>query len=252
MNPQSAPLSKRMEIILNIDFRVCRLPEALTTCRDAGPACRRDCSNGYRRQLLLQKHHLPLTTASRTGSWGQLIFHFFVFFLSCIQSIILNWDSISLGSMLPSRPNVRNGLPPRSRSAGRQRPAETLNYNHTRHDSLDVPSSPRHVPRQRSLAALPVHPSSGRSRPPVPQISSPPRPFPGAHRPKSDDSVASGTSSGSSFLDRMRGGGGYASSRTSLEDEEEPPKRGRRPETQRARDQHSGESSSIKILNFDG
>ncbi|KZT26238.1 hypothetical protein NEOLEDRAFT_1177659 [Neolentinus lepideus HHB14362 ss-1] len=155
--------------------------------------------------------------------------------------------------MLPSRPNnaskVGAGLrsAPRSRSVGRP----SHEYEREQLRTQAPPSSVRTLRPQRSAANLPSHSDRGRdatSRRMAPPVPSNPRARSQApsdrrreryHDDQASYSYKSGTesissrssvsSSGSSFLDRMKGRSGYASSRTSLEEDADSysPKQGR-------------------------
>ncbi|TFK54925.1 hypothetical protein OE88DRAFT_1732212 [Heliocybe sulcata] len=156
--------------------------------------------------------------------------------------------------MLPSRPNASRtgaGLPsaPRSRSVGRP----SYEYEREQPRSRALPSSERSVRPQRSAANLPsptsysdhaptAYRDRGRdatSRRAPPAMPSTPRAksqAPSDRRRERDydprvsytsgsesiSSMSSISSSGSSFLDRMKSRSGYASSRTSLEEDADP------------------------------
>lgn len=155
-----------------------------------------------------------------------------------------------MSSTRPSRPhNGGGGLPsgPRSRSVGRDRDAERM--PNPSQPPIPLPSLPRSLRPQRSLANLPSHvPSKSLSDarewsrpPPVPTRGHSPRSksFDVRDRPhgrnqqysgRSDTSSArsSGSdSSSSSLLDRMKAKSGYSSSRTSWEEDPEPERPGK-------------------------
>ena len=162
-----------------------------------------------------------------------------------------------MSSVRPSRPRNVGGLPsgPRARSVGRDvhRDSDT-NASVYSSRSVQPPTSyPRQIRPQRSLANLPSrsHLSTYSERPatrppPLPtyegsvrETNRDPRTpsrygrTDNAYGRRSQDSSSqasspvSETSSGSSFLDRMKNRSGETSSVTSVEDEPEPPKRGR-------------------------
>ncbi|KAJ7097966.1 hypothetical protein B0H15DRAFT_945517 [Mycena belliarum] len=125
-----------------------------------------------------------------------------------------------------SRPaGLPSGPGPRSRSVARTRDVERDRYD----DDSDAGrpasrSSTRQVRSQKSMTSLNQSRSDPRPPPPMPSSRSRRNPDSYDSRPDSrsgtNRSSDSTTSSGSSFLDRMKASAGYASSRTSLEDDE--------------------------------
>ncbi|KAJ6630761.1 hypothetical protein B0H10DRAFT_851529 [Mycena sp. CBHHK59/15] len=127
--------------------------------------------------------------------------------------------------MQSSRPRP-GGLPsgpgPRSRSVARTRDADRGRYDNDSDDGASSRSSARQVRSQKSMTSLnqPRSSSSSRAPPPMPAARRDPRPSYDARSDSGTYRSDSTTSSGSSFLDRMKQGAGYASSRTSFEDDE--------------------------------
>lgn len=126
---------------------------------------------------------------------------------------------------MSSNRSPAGGLPsgPRSRSLGRSRPDEPTNYDRG-HRSSPLPSS-RQVRPQKSMNSI-QHTRSRSRPPPMPVPRQSPRQTHNTSR-SSDSRTSSAyrrdseTSSGSSFIERMRVGNGYASSRTSLDEEDQ-------------------------------
>ncbi|KAJ7774671.1 hypothetical protein DFH07DRAFT_800462 [Mycena maculata] len=123
-----------------------------------------------------------------------------------------------------SRAGLPSGPGPRSRSVTRPRDVERSD----RYDGDgDTPSrsSARQVRPQKSMTSMNQGRPGPRQPPPMPSSRSRRDPEP-SYDTRSDSrsgtnrSSDSTTSSGSSFLDRMKQSAGYASSRTSLEDDE--------------------------------
>jgi hypothetical protein len=134
---------------------------------------------------------------------------------------------------MSSRSRAGGGLPsgpgPRSRSVARNRDADTSRYDNDSDGGPPTRSSTRQVRPQKSMTSM-NQARSARDPPPMPSSRSRHNPNP-SYDTRSESSTNrssdSTTSSGSSFLDRMKQGAGYASSRTSFEDDE-PDKRSAR------------------------
>ncbi|KAJ7273669.1 hypothetical protein B0H12DRAFT_1319700 [Mycena haematopus] len=132
-------------------------------------------------------------------------------------------SSRSRAGGLPSGPG------PRARSVARTRDADRSRYDDDSDGVASSRSSARQVRPQKSMTSL----NQSRSDPRPPPMPSSRSRRPTYESSRSDSgtnrsSDTSTTSSGSSFLDRMKQTAGYASSRTSLEDDEPDNKRSAR------------------------
>ncbi|KAJ7343527.1 hypothetical protein DFH08DRAFT_1081676 [Mycena albidolilacea] len=125
-------------------------------------------------------------------------------------------SSRSRAGGLPSGPG------PRSRSVARTRDADRSRYDDD-DDGASSRSSTRQVRPQKSMTSM--NQSRSDPRPPMPSRSRRPTNESRSDSGTNRSSDTSTTSSGSSFLDRMKQSTGYASSRTSLEDDEPDNKR---------------------------